>query len=136
MNHLKSVQINDGYHMHALCDINGRKAVMIVDTGASGTVIGTHAINRFFENKVPMYGVGRSVGLGGDNVTTFQTFVDIEIAGKIFRHAEPMIIDIAHINQSYRVLGHEAIDGVIGMDLLYKGGAVISVHDKIIIWKV
>ena len=48
---LKVIHIENGAHLIANVKINGKKAILVVDTGASTTVFDTKAIKKYLKEK-------------------------------------------------------------------------------------
>ena len=56
-----------------------------------------------------------------------QTLLEkIKLGDIILEDYEMVLLDLNHVNESYEKLGIEAIDGVIGSDILMKFNAVIN----------
>ena len=53
----------------------------------------------------------------------------------IFNDYDTVVLNMEHVNQSYRMLGYPEIDGVLGGDLLHGLKAVIDYRRKQVRWK-
>lgn len=117
----------DGFHLLTDVMINNIPSVLLVDTGASKSVLDSHRIHQFlpvsdFEENEQL-----STGLGTNSMTSHSTIIDqIKLGDIIIQRYKIVIIDLSHVNESYLKLGLTAIDGVLGSDLLLKYQAVID----------
>ena len=46
-----------------------------------------------------------------------------------------MLMNLDHVNHSFKKMGHEAIDGVIGADILTERRAIIDYYNQILYLK-
>ena len=112
-------------HFELAAHVNGREAIMLVDTGASGTVIARESVARLeletTESDVKAGGIGtseHSVALAELETLTLQS---------LSVHSWPIrIIDMSHVNLALERHGGRAVDGVIGGDLLSARSAIID----------
>jgi len=132
---LKLINIDqDGYHLFIDCWINGKKANMLVDTGASKTVFDLNRVDLFFEKKKRKSKIKDklSTGLGTNSMeSSFVRLEEFEISGITFWNYQAILLDMSHVNQSYSLLKLPAVDGVIGCDILSDYKAVIDFDKKI-----
>ena len=120
---------DDGFHLMVPVKINRKKAILLLDTGASRTVFDQESILRFlpevredFEKNEKL-----STGLGTNTLESEITQLkNIKIGDLRIRNYYAVILDMSHVNQSYGKLGLPPIDGVIGSDLLKEYNAVID----------
>ena len=121
----------DGYHLLVDAALNGRPARMLVDTGASRTVFDRERIQQFIPDGVFLPAEKTSTGLGTDSMeghtTTVETF---QVGDLVLESVEVVVLDLAHVNSSYGLIGLDAIDGVLGSDMLVKHNAVIDYGKK------
>lgn len=115
------------YHLFIALDIKEQPARLLIDTGASKTVFDRKQVLKFVkEKKIKAY-ESRSVGLGTSNVETSVVKLKELQRGKLkIKSFEVAVLDLAHVNESYRQLGLPLIDGVLGSDFLKKYAAVID----------
>ncbi len=118
---------NDGFHLKLIIKVNGKNAVMILDTGASRTVFDeTRIINFIGDNNLEEHDK-LSTGLGTTTMTSKKVILKKIQFGKILiTNYDATILDLQHVNQSYQKLELESIDGVIGGDILNDYHAVID----------
>lgn len=118
---------NDGYHLLATIKINGKKANVIVDTGASRTVFDKTRIKKFVKTRSQKIEDKLSTGLGTNNMESHQLVIDSLSIGKLkLKDYSTVLLDLSHVNESYKMLELEEIEGVLGSDILYKYKAVIN----------
>ncbi len=118
----------DGFHLMLHAKINGKKANLIIDTGASRTVFDELMIKKYlpdsyndFENNEKL-----STGLGTNTMKSQAcTLKSLKLGDLTIKNYLAVILDLTNINESYGHLGLPEIHGVIGGDLLKKYKAVI-----------
>lgn len=116
----------DGYHLYIHAKINGRKAHILVDTGASKTVFDKNRIITFMEDAQLIELDKFSTGLGTDSMRGHLIHIDeLKLGGITVNNYQGLALDLSHVNASYEKLGIEPIDGVLGSDLLHQYNAVI-----------
>ena len=125
----------EGFHLMIKAKINGKKANILIDTGASRTVFDSEQIKNFipenhdeFEDNEKL-----STGLGTSSLVSQATIIKkLQFGNLIIKNYTAVVLDMKHINQSYTTLNFPAIDGVLGSDLLSKYKAVIYYKEKIL----
>ncbi len=131
---LKLTEIeNAGYHLFICVLINGKKANLLIDTGASASAFDMNRIEKFIGKK----SVGKmskqklATGLGTDSMESGKIILnEIKFKKLSFKDYEAVVIDMMHINNSYKTIHLPAIDGVIGGDLLKYFNAVIDYKEE------
>jgi predicted aspartyl protease len=129
---------DDGYHLFINCLINGKTARLLVDTGASRTVFDANRIKTFLKEEEHNFEkVDKlSTGLGTNTMESHTVILsEFSIGETIFKDYIAVVLNIEHVNQSYKMLGFPEIDGVLGGDLLYELKAVIDYRKKEIRWR-
>lgn len=139
METLKDFLIEKGYskvklkltktnHFEIGATINGIKGRFILDTGASSSCVGFEAIERF--NLKVIDSEIKAVGAGASDMLTKLSKSNTLKIGKWKKEHTPLILfNLTHVNQG--LLNHHAnaVDGIIGADILKKGKGVID-YDK------
>lgn len=116
----------DGYHFLINAEMNGKKAKLLIDTGASRSVFDKNRINRFSENEFTTT-EALSTGLGTNTMESHTINLDsLKLGDLVLKDFEAVLLDLSHVNGSYLNMQLEAIDGVLGSDLLMKYKAVID----------
>jgi len=121
----------DGTHLLAAVKINGKKAKLLVDTGASRTVFDINRIKKFTGTKKFDKNKQLSTGLGTSTMQSHNTILKTLEIGKLkLKEFEAILLDLSHVNDSYERIGHSTIDGVLGGEVLVKHKAVIDYGKK------
>ena len=121
----------DGFHLAVTISINGKKANVIVDTGASRTVFDKERIKRFVKTPSKKLKGKLSSGLGTNSMESHHLSIKKLGLGKInINDYSTVLLDLSHVNNSYRQLGIKEVEGVLGSDILRKFKAVIDYHKK------
>lgn len=105
--------------------VNGRDALLLVDTGASGTVFDETSAARLniqFKN-----GGAMAAGLGtSGTIVSACKLEGLEIGPLRLEPFDVRIIDMSHVNTALKQRGGTPCDGVLGADVLIKRDAVID----------
>ena len=128
----------DGFHIFFDAIINGKSARLLIDTGASRTVFDAERIKPFLKhNEHNFEKIDKlSTGLGTNTMESHSvTLKKFTLGDTIFTDYQTVVLNMEHVNQSYRMLGYPEIDGVLGGDLLHELRAVIDYRKKEIRWK-
>lgn len=121
---------NDGYHLLIKAVINGKKASLLIDTGASRTVFDINRINQFVTETEFDVNDKLSTGLGTNTMQSHVlTIKKMRIGDVILQNYPAVLLDLSHVNHSYEQISLKPIDGVLGSDLLKELRAVIN-YDK------
>ena len=129
---------DDGYHIFMEALINGQVARMLIDTGASRTVFDAGRIRAFLpENSYKFEKIDKlSTGLGTNTMESHSVIIEkFSLGETVFTGYLAVVLNMEHVNQSYRMLGFPSIDGVIGGDLLVLLRAKVDYHKKTISWR-
>lgn len=117
----------DGYHLQARIKINGKSALVIVDTGASRTVFDKSEIERYLKNEKIAEHDKLSTGLGTNSMESHFVVINKLELGKIrMEDFDAVILDLKHVNQTYSSIGIKPVAGVLGSDVLVAFNAVID----------
>ena len=120
-----------GTHILVDAAVNGKQAAFIVDTGASQTVMDKTRAKDFLDDAGVEQSETLSKGLGTDSMLSFTTKLKSLSMGEFkVENQEIVLLDLSHVVSSYVEMGHPAIDGVIGGDILSDHKAVIDYGQK------
>jgi predicted aspartyl protease len=121
------------YHLFIDLKVGGKPCRLLLDTGASKTVLDAGQILKFVkEDKIKLH-ESKSVGLGVSEMETkVAKLKDLKIGKAEFKELEVAVLDIAHVNETYRLIEIPEIDGVLGSDFLMKYDAVINYNKAIL----
>lgn len=128
----------DGYHIFTEVMINGKPARMLIDTGASRTVFDSDRIKLFLaDDEMNFEKMDKlSTGLGTNTMESHSVMIDrFELGDTVFEAYQAVVLNIEHVNQSYRLLGYPEIDGVLGGDLLTELKVVIDYRKMELRWR-
>jgi len=116
-----------GLHVATWGFINGQLANVLIDTGASQTVLDKNRVHIFSLQTEFELSDQLSKGLGTAEMQSYLFNVDQFVLGDlVLDHLDVMLIDLQHVNSSYYQLGHTAIDMVLGGDILQRYEAVLD----------
>lgn len=123
----KLIKIKDsGYHLHQFVKINGKKARLIIDTGASNTILDKNSIEIFTKNSIDKHS-DQASGIGGDKMDSFLVDIEkIEFGSTLVKNHRFGVLDLSNVNNSYKQLKVPQIHGILGSDLMKKLNAVID----------
>jgi len=125
---------NDGFHLKISIKINGKKACLILDTGASRTVFDETRIANFIGNDTLKKHDRLSTGLGTTTMTSKKvTLKKIQLGNLVIKDYQATILDLQHVNQSYLKLDLDPVDGVLGGDILNDYQAVIDYKNEALV---
>jgi hypothetical protein len=119
----------DGFHLTMDVVIGRKKANVLIDTGASKTVFDLTRIQQFIKSKDEGFerSPHLSTGLGTNDLVSHMTLLpSLRIGEAVLKKFNVVLLDLSHVNQSYKMLGIPPIDGVIGSDLLNAFDAQLS----------
>lgn len=129
---LKLLNIDgDGYHLQASVKINGKSALVIVDTGASRTVFDKHEIRNYLKKEEVEEHDKLSTGLGTNSMQSQVVTLGSFALGKIkIENYGSVLLDLQHVNHTYTAIGLKKVVGVLGSDILVKYSGVIDFSKK------
>lgn len=117
----------DGFHLYINAKINGLKANLLVDTGASKTVFDKSRIVNFSDENKLVELDKLSTGLGTDSMRGHMIDIDeIKLGNIKVKNYQGLALDLSHVNASYDKMGIKPIDGVLGSDILHQYNAIID----------
>jgi predicted aspartyl protease len=116
-----------GTHIAVSAFINGQLANVLIDTGASQTVMDRNRMH-IFSTQTEFKSTGQqSKGLGTDGMDTFHFSINQFILGDlVIDNMTVTLLDLGHVNGSYEDLGLSPIDMVLGGDVLTLHKAVLN----------
>jgi len=121
-------------HFEIKASINGVKGRFILDTGASSSCVGFEAIEQF-RLKVVDSEI-KAVGAGASNMSTKLSKSNTVKIGKWERKKTTLILfNLTHVNEGLRNHNSNAVDGIIGADILKKGKGIIDYDKKFLYLK-
>ncbi|MBM3405317.1 MAG: clan AA aspartic protease [Bacteroidetes bacterium] len=124
-----------GYHLKTSAIIEGIPGSMVVDTGASMSVIDSNRIHLFLPEDRHDFepNPNLSTGLGTDSMESrIASLQTLSIGDLMIHDLMIVLIDLQHINASFSKLGLPPVDGVIGGDLLMRFKATINYPNRLL----
>ena len=119
--------MGDGCHPFVNALVNGTEARLLIDTGASKTVLD----KTFLLSLEPKVNLKQSeqlsTGLGAGNLPSeYAQNLKIEIGDWTVDETSVAVLDLYHVNETYKSIDLPILHGVIGGDLLLSHQAVIN----------
>ena len=115
-------------HFEIRATINGVKGRFILDTGASSSCVGFEAIERFKLKVIDSEIM--AVGAGASNMQTILSKSNTLKIGNWKKQRVALILfNLTHVNLGLLKHNADAVDGIIGADILKKGKGIID-YDK------
>ena len=115
-------------HFEIKATINGVKGCFILDTGASSSCVGFEAIERFKLKVIDSEIM--AVGAGASNMQTkLSKSNTLKIGNWKKQRVALILFNLTHVNLGLLKHNADAVDGIIGADILKKGKGIID-YDK------
>ena len=128
---LQKVEIPPGgIHLALTAMLNGQSVRMVLDTGASRSVLDIDYFQELYPEANLKEELSDSAGVGASGLASYTSWVDsFFIEGFEVKDYELALMDLSHVKESYNQLGEETIYGVIGGDILERYEAIIDYSD-------
>mgnify|MGYP001626849771 FL=1 len=115
-------------HFEIKATINGVKGCFILDTGASSSCVGFEAIERFKLKVIDSEIM--AVGAGASNMQTkLSKSNTLKIGNWKKQRVALILFNLTHVNLGLLKHNADAVDGIIGADILKKAKGIID-YDK------
>ena len=119
------LRVNAVGHFELAAEVNGRSVRLLLDTGASHTVLATPSAARLGLRTTPS--AERAGGVGASDHATETTQLDeLRLGAVRLRGVTAWTFDLAHVNTALEARGGTPIDGALGGDVLRPAEAVID----------
>jgi len=118
----------DGYHWVVESTINNQKYWLVVDTGATRTVINQSVIG-----DVEIHNHPQGLAIGFESQTTnVNTAIlkQIQIGGIIFFDYEVAVADLSNLIELYSDMANVTLGGILGCDFLMRNVTSINIKRK------
>ena len=123
---LKKINTN---HFELKAILNGVKGRFILDTGASNSCVDINLAEKFKldvkDSETKAAGAG-AIGME----TKISIKNELEISKWKYFNTSIVLLDLTHVNTALTEHKSEAVDGIIGADILEKGKAMIDYKNK------
>jgi predicted aspartyl protease len=114
-----------GYHLFVDVEVNGKHQKMLLDTGASKSVFDESGLE-LTKNEVELSDE-MSTGLGTNTMPTKKVKIkNFTIGDLTFKDETFAILNLSHVNETYKKLNIQEIIGVLGSDILFENKAIIN----------
>jgi hypothetical protein len=121
----------EGFHLMIKVKINGKSANLIIDTGASKTVLDRTRVSKYVKEKDFISHDKLSSGLGTNSMESQMTLLKkLSIGDLVINNYTTVLLDLSHVNGSYQQIGLKPVEGVLGSDILLLFNAVIDYEKK------
>jgi hypothetical protein len=126
----------EGFHLMIKVKINGKSANLIIDTGASKTVLDRTRVSKYVKERDFISHDKLSSGLGTNSMESHMTLLKkISIGDLVINDYTTVLLDLSHVNGSYQQIGLKPVEGVLGSDILLLYNAVIDYEKKTLKFK-
>ena len=124
------LKISEGFHCIVTIKVDGKAARMILDTAASGTIFDKKRFNKLVKNAVITNNISKATTAAGEVEQARVDIKELKMDKLVLNDYTVVLMDLAHINDSYKAHKLQPIDGVIGADILVKHKAIIDLSEK------
>ena len=116
-------------HFKIISKINGVKGVFILDTGASSTFIDISLKDKFkLKSKTSLI---EASGAGPNKLTTqLSKNNSIKIGSWKSKKFQILLIDLSNVNNAFASIKTQAVDGIIGADILKTGNGILDYEKR------
>lgn len=118
-------------HFELPASINGEEALLLVDTGASRTVIGRSSVGRLSVDTEESGELAGGVGTA-EHAVALGVVRELRLGALHVSSVPVAVIDLSHVNRALEAHGVARIDGAIGGDLLGGRAAVIDYKEAML----
>lgn len=123
----------DGFHIFIKARIEKTNLRLLIDTGASKTVLDKSFLEKHFKDLPMNTSQQLTTGLGANNIESHFTEIrNLKIGGVKIKYYTTHILDLSQVNGTYTQIGMPEINGVIGCDLLLQLKATINFRKKML----
>lgn len=131
---LQSTSDNLAVHIGIEALLNGHKVFMLIDTGASRTVMDHATWSGLFPRKRTKVNQEPTIGLGSDDIkSSFSRVEEFNVGGLVIKKLQLVLLDLSVVNDTFAQAGLRQVDGIIGGDLLLKYKSMIDYQHKCLI---
>lgn len=123
---------NNGYHILIDVELFDRKFKMVIDTGASKTVLDQQTILNSGIQQHDLIGSDiLSTGLGTNDMKSHMLIIDkLKIHDWSIKNIQVAVLDLSAINNAYEQMSLKPIVGVLGGDILVNYNGIINYRKK------
>lgn len=124
----KRVDLGDeGCHIFCKGIINGEKVRILIDTGASKSVISSALADKLIDLEYVDMPDNETSGIGPEKVVArFARLKKMKIKKLKIRDLIVGVMDVSHVQEMYDRFGHKSFDVILGGDILFEYKALID----------
>jgi Aspartyl protease len=125
---LKRIDLGEeGCHLFCKGKIQGKPIRILIDTGASKSVIGMKLSSELADLLPVEVRENETSGIGPEKVVTeFAQLNKLRLGNLVIKDLVVGIVDFSHVNELYDNLGYKPFDMILGGEILYKHKANID----------
>ena len=116
----------NSFHVFITVKINDVKCRLLVDTGASVSVIDKSFFEKKFNKKTKVIEVETSSLHNTQMQSHLAKIKTMTLAGATLKNLEFAALDLSHVNDNYKKINVKKIQGILGSDILYKQKMIID----------
>lgn len=115
--------------------LNGTQGTFILDTGAGNSILANSQKSKFgLEEKAIQASAETGLGFGGSGIALETAIISELTIGRLKLHDFPLfLMDMQELNAGFEAEGIQAIDGVLGADILFMLNAIIDYKKRLLI---
>ncbi|GAB1403509.1 hypothetical protein MASR1M74_06870 [Lentimicrobium sp.] len=136
MTALNLIQLNfqsGGYNFLVRVMINGKPALLLLDTGSARTLLDSDRMQKFVKHTDLKRVTRKHLPPNAPSVFSHVGIIDrFEIGAVTIENYRTTATDLSHINRSFRGLGNPQIDGLLGCDILRHCKAVLRFEERVL----
>jgi predicted aspartyl protease len=134
---IEIVALQEGdYHIFTTMYAGRKKLRMLIDTGASKTILTKESAENIKSLKLTV-SEHIAAGLGTNNMKSWTTEIKSFRLGKlVVRNYVCGVLDLSHVRHIYEQLGLPFFDGIIGCDFLINNKIIIDLKKSILVFHI
>lgn len=111
--------------------INGKHALLMIDTSAPKTVLDSDRMQKFVNQTELKRNSRKKLAPGMTSIYSYVGTIErMEIGSVVIDNYEISAVDLSAINRSFRGMGKPQIDGLLGCDLLHHCKATLNFNER------
>ncbi|MCY7409936.1 MAG: retroviral-like aspartic protease family protein [Chitinophagales bacterium] len=121
----------EGFHLFVKGKLNDHSLSLLIDTGASKTVLDKNFLSLHFPELKLESNEQLATGVGNNTIKSEITVIkELSIGELKIAQYEVAVLDLKHVNDTYSLIALPPIHGVIGCDLLVEYQSAINMKKK------
>ncbi len=123
---IQLIKIDEGYHLLIEVQLDEQKINLVVDTGASKTIIDLAALNDDYKNLL-VDTEEVSTSIGDSELKSSKVILKMLHLSEIqLSDIEIHTLDLSSVTTAYEALDLPKVHGILGSDILFKYQAIIN----------